>query len=215
MIQIRRNNDFLISSKSRLPSIANEQEIDETVNHKFIDMFPIFPTIDLKDENVYDLNKANLTGQRDHIQTIFHINEDNLSNELDLSRLMMFAFGSAYAQTQVNRNTFEVDSNMRLKTPVVVNAVSVSNQRFNYVVFQLNTLNLSDNNGVKNLVYYDTDENELYLNRPTLDKLPYPTQKNVQRLALRHLEYNPEVFRKFLSIVSFGTNQTPVSTNKQ
>jgi hypothetical protein len=83
--------------------------------------------------------------------------------------------------------------------------VSLTNEKLNYVTFQLNTLNLTDNSGVKNIVYYDLN-NELYLNRPTLEKLPYPTLKNIQRLALMHLEYNPAAFDKLLSVFAFGSS---------
>ncbi len=99
----------------------------------------------------------------------------------------------------------ESDANERLKTPIVVNAVSLTHHRFNYATFQLNTLNLKDNNGVKNIVYYDTN-NELYYNRPTYDRLPFVSHKNLQRLALRHLEYNPEAFKKLLSLMLYGAS---------
>ena len=98
----------------------------------------------------------------------------------------------------------ELNDDLTLKKPIVVNGVSVSNShKFNYVLFQLNTLNLTDNHGVKNICFYDMG-NELYLNRPTVDKLPYPTHKNIQRLAMRELKYNPETFVKLQSIVGYG-----------
>lgn len=109
LIQIRRNTDFILSSKTRLPAIASEEEINQTEEHKFLDMYPLFPTIDLKEENIYDLNKPFILGHdgqlNNHVQTIFHINEDNFSNESDLSRLIMFAFGTAYAQSQLLKNS--------------------------------------------------------------------------------------------------------------
>ena len=99
-----------------------------------------------------------------------------------------------------------MDNNLNLKTPIVVNGVSISDShRLNFVLFQLNTLNLKDNNGIKNLCFYDTN-NELYYNRPTVDKLPYPTDKNIQRMAMRYLQYNPEAFRKMQAILAYGAN---------
>lgn len=95
-----------------------------------------------------------------------------------------------------------IDAEGRLARPIVVNGVSVSHQRFNFLTYQLNTLNMSNNGGVKNLAFYDCD-NEIYLNRPDLKTLPYPSQKNVQRLILDKLEYNPNVLKKFSSLVSF------------
>ena len=63
----------------------------------------------------------------------------------------------------------ELAEDLTLPTPIVVNGVSISNsQRMNYVSFQLNTLGMQDNDGLKNVCFYDTD-NELYHNRPTVD----------------------------------------------
>ena len=50
--------------------------------------------------------------------------------------------------------------------------------------------------------YYDKN-NELYLNRLTRDKIPYATHKNIQRMALRHLSYNPAAYDKFLSFLAY------------
>lgn len=73
-------------------------------------MYPIFPTIDLKEENVYDLKESTQIGlktdhiKHNHIQTFFHINDDELKDEQEVTRLIMFAFGNAYAQAQILNN---------------------------------------------------------------------------------------------------------------
>ena len=105
---------------------------------------------------------------------------------------------------------------MELKDPIVVNAVSLTHQRFNFVSYQLNTLNYADNSGLKNIAHYDVD-NEIYLNRPTIHKMPYPSHKNVQRLALRYLEYNPSAFLKLLSLMAYGAeaSEAPVDSKAQ
>lgn len=106
----------------------------------------------------------------------------------------------------------EVNANRELKEPIVVNAVSLSNQRFNFVSYQLNTLNYADNSGAKNIVHYDVD-NEIYLNRPTIAKMPYPTQKNVQRLAMRQLEYNASAFLKLVSLIAYGAGEAAAAVD--
>ncbi len=75
------------------------------------------------------------------------------------------------------------------------------------LVFQLNTLNMRDNNGVKNIVYLDAD-NELYFNRLTREELPYASHKNLQRMALRRLDYNPIAFDKLLAFMAYGRAAT-------
>ena len=87
--------------------------------------------------------------------------------------------------------------------PVVVKCVSLSNERLNMLVFQLNTLNARNNAGVKNIAYLDAD-NEIYLNRLTRHKLPYASHRNIQRMAMRQLDYNPAAFDKLLALMAYG-----------
>lgn len=82
----------------------------------------------------------------------------------------------------------------------MLNGVSIQNEKLNYIVYQLNTLNLNDNNGIKNIVFIDKD-NDLYLNRPNINTLPYPSRRNIQRYALRKLELNETTFDKFKTIL--------------
>lgn len=213
LIQLRRNSEFAMFSKKSLKPLADSTEIQQTLDHKFVDMYPVFPTIDLLDEHVYDLNTSTFGWRHDqpvnkfsNLHTFFHVNDDQLNDKDNVSRLMAFAFGAAIAQSKLLRKNkaLELDDNLALKTPIVVNGVSISNShRLNYIMYQLNTLNFKDNTGVKNICYYDMN-NELYYNRPTVEKLPYPTHKNIQRLVMRQLEYNPEAFRKLQSVIAYG-----------
>jgi hypothetical protein len=214
-IEIRRNHDFAMISKRLLAPVASASIIEETKNFNFVDMYPIFPTIDLKDEHIYDTTKPHLLGfessqilKTNFVNTIFHVNNEELTSEMDAAKLIMFAFGTAYAQSQIllNNQTLEmVEGTQNLKKPIVVKAVSLTNERFNYVTYQLNTLSISDRQGIKNIVYYDLD-NKLYMNRPTKDKLPYESNKNLQRYALAHLKYNPDAFKKLLSLMAYGAS---------
>lgn len=207
-ICIRRNSEFALFSKKPSLPLASDSQVFSTKEHQLVDMFPIFPTIDLLEENVYDSNENTVglesLNKFNNLHTFFHVNEGE-TDEANAARLIMFAFGSAIAQSK-KLKTLEMDNNLNLKTPIVVNGVSISDShRLNFVLFQLNTLNLKDNNGIKNLCFYDTN-NELYYNRPTVDKLPYPTDKNIQRMAMRYLQYNPEAFRKMQAILAYGAN---------
>ena len=104
-IQIKRNSELCLFSKSPLSPLANIEQITNTVNYQFIDMFPIFPTIDLRDEHVYDATE-NTVGWRHGVanapalHTFFHVNDDQLSDEDNVSKLMVFAFGAAVAQAK-------------------------------------------------------------------------------------------------------------------
>ena len=69
-------------------------------------MYPIFPTVDLTDEHVYDLDqnsigwKETTMAKFSNIHTFFHANDDQLSDEANVARLVMFAFGYAHATSQ-------------------------------------------------------------------------------------------------------------------
>ena len=93
-------------------AIATKSEIDETSDYQFIDMYPIFPTVDLKDENIYKRDEPNLVGWKlpiyktpTNLHTFFHINDDNLTAEQEISRLIMFTFANAYLQSVYLRET--------------------------------------------------------------------------------------------------------------
>jgi hypothetical protein len=112
IIQIRRNNDFSLITNKKPKAIATKSEVDETNNYQFIDMYPIFPTVDLKDENIYKLDEPNLVGWKlpiyknpTYLHTFFHLNDDNLTTEQEASRLIMFAFSNAYLQSLYLRET--------------------------------------------------------------------------------------------------------------
>lgn len=212
LVQIRRNSEFTLFTNKPLSPVAPQAQIDETVSHQLIDMYPIFPTIDLVDNHVYDLTENTYGWDQTqtslkfaNTHTFFHVDAEQLNDEANAAKLMMFAFGSAIAQSRSlqAKKQLELNDDMTLKKPIVINGVSISDShRLNFVQYQLNTLNLKDNVGVKNLCFYDTG-NQLYFNRPTVDKLPYPTHKNIQRLALRKLDYNPKSFSKLLDLLAF------------
>ena len=108
-IEVRRTSDFALYSASKLKAIADAKAVQETLAYKFIDMYPIFPTVDLKEENVYNLDEMPTVGWRSdlpspafpNLHTLFHINDDEMSTEADTARLITFAFGSAYAQSRI------------------------------------------------------------------------------------------------------------------
>lgn len=106
---MRHISDLTLYSKSKLNQVANNELIEKTRDYKLINMFPIFPTIDLKTEHVYqDENSigwsTNIANPYKNLHTIFHINDDQFNLNADVARLIMFAFGYAYAQSQLNKN---------------------------------------------------------------------------------------------------------------
>ncbi len=105
-----------------MPHVADSAAIDKTKEYNFVDMYPIFPTVDLKEEHIYCKEDKLLNSNspkifnKNLINTIFHINDDEFSSEADISRLVMFAFGSAHAQSQILKaNKVELKIKVSLK----------------------------------------------------------------------------------------------------
>ena len=107
-IHIRRNADFILYSKNPINPIGSKDDIKKTVDYKFIEMYPIFPTVDLLTENIFYDNNCIGWSEKIHnpfkyVHTIFHINDDSFDTNTDLARLIMFAFGYAHAQAKLNK----------------------------------------------------------------------------------------------------------------
>ncbi len=107
---IRRNSEFCLVGKKGLEPLVDEAGVRESAEHSFVDMYPVFPTIDLVDEHVYvkgestfGLAKGSGCGY-EHVHTICHVNEDELSDEANTARMVMFAFGAAIAQSKMLRD---------------------------------------------------------------------------------------------------------------
>ena len=112
---VRRHDDYVLMSSRAVPRVADEAHVDETRAQKLVDMYPIFPTIDMRDEHVYDPSKPLVVGWPSpaatsaiHADTVFHINDDTPANlierewtsEQDMARLLVFAYAHAIAQSR-------------------------------------------------------------------------------------------------------------------
>ncbi len=71
-------------------------------------MYPIYPTVDLNDQHIYDLNENTIGWKEDskitkfsNVHTFFHANNDQISDEANVARLIMFAFGYACAKSKI------------------------------------------------------------------------------------------------------------------
>lgn len=86
-----------------------------------------------------------------------------------------------------------------LEQPVVVQSVGTDGRVFQFLVLQLNTTQLASNEGVKNLVWVDSDQ-LLYQHfwcRPVI-------KKKVVMEPVGPTGFQPETFRKFLALYLHG-----------
>lgn len=204
LFQIRGTNGLLCTSMDPLPVPSEPEQVENTRENVLESFYPVSPTIDLQQVNIYHQEK-NSTGFREgypfpHAHTLYLDDPKNprcvLHPEQFRAKMLMFAFGNALARAHLQYGT---EPKEQLERPVVVQVVGTNGRCFSFLVFQLNTTALSEDSGVKNLVWLEKDS-ELYEYakvRPLIKK------KEVQ-VPAGLKGYNPETFSKFLSLYLNG-----------
>ncbi|XP_042319202.1 39S ribosomal protein L37, mitochondrial [Sceloporus undulatus] len=201
LLQVRGSLGKILNAMSPLQPVASKDEILATEKHTLETFYPIAPTIDLQEVNVYETKTD--TGFREgypypHPHTIYFAPrciKSKIKPEHLQARMMMFAFGSALAKAK----GLYGDEPRILDKPIVVQSVGTDGQCFQFLVFQLNTTDLDSCNGIKNLVWIDGDQllYEDARSRPEIKK------KVVVKPAGIH-GYQPETFKKFLAFYLHG-----------
>ncbi|XP_071760680.1 large ribosomal subunit protein mL37 [Centroberyx gerrardi] len=203
LFQVRGQNGLLLSSMAPLPELVGKQEVAHTADHVLETFYPVSPAIDLQKMQLY--KEENYTGFKDdypypHAHTLYFLEAGDVPCKLRpeqlRAKMIMFAFGNALARAHTLYGT---QPQRVLDRPITVQAVGTNGRIFQFVAFQLNTTDLSGDEGIKNQVWVDEDA-ELYEYakvRPLIKK------KQVQVPA--GLEgYQPETFSKFLALYLHG-----------
>ncbi|XP_039929177.1 large ribosomal subunit protein mL37 [Hirundo rustica] len=204
LLQVRGLGGILMNSMTPIPPVASKEEILATKEHVLETFYPIAPTIDLQEVNVY--KELNDTGFRDgypysHPHTLFflesaNVRTDRFRPEQLRAKMLMFAFGNALAKAKALHGN---DSKV-LEQPVVVQSIGTDGQLFQFMVFQLNTTDLVSNDGVKNLVWIDSDQN-LYERAQCVPEV----KKRVVTKPAGIFGFQPDTFKKFLALYLHGT----------
>ncbi|KAG9468958.1 hypothetical protein GDO78_021569 [Eleutherodactylus coqui] len=111
------------------------------------------------------------------------------------AKMIMIAFGGAVAKARL---LFGKDVKT-LPQPVVVQSVGTDGQLFHFMVLQLNTLDFESNDGIKNLVWMDADQ-ELYESvafKPLIKRKVVLVPEGVTG-------FRPETFVKFWAMYLHG-----------
>ncbi|NXX15276.1 RM37 protein, partial [Podargus strigoides] len=203
LLQVRGLNGILMNSMAPIPPVATKEEILATKEHVLETFYPISPTIDLQEVNVYQ--ELNDTGFKDgypysHPHTLFFLESANIRTyrfrpEQLRAKMLMFAFGNALAKAKV---LYGNDPKV-LEQPVVVQSIGTDGQVFQFMVFQLNTTDLVSNDGIKNLVWIDSDQ-QLYENAQCLPEI----KKRVVVKPAGIYGFQPDTFKKFLALYLHG-----------
>ncbi|XP_001380937.1 39S ribosomal protein L37, mitochondrial [Monodelphis domestica] len=202
-LQIRGLNGTRLSAQEPLAPIASPEEVQATENHVLDTFYPIAPTINLQECDIYDVR--NDIGFHEgypypHPHTVYFMESANHRRarcrpEQLRAKMIMFAFGNALAQAR----TLYGEEARTLERPLVVQSVGTDGRIFQFLVFQLNTTDLTSSDGVKNLVWMDSDQ-LLYQHFRCLPVI----KKKVVVEPAGIIDYQPETFRKFFALYLHG-----------
>uniref|UniRef100_A0A915L884 Large ribosomal subunit protein mL37 n=1 Tax=Romanomermis culicivorax TaxID=13658 RepID=A0A915L884_ROMCU len=195
LVQVCCKPRATISSYAPLKILENCESVARTSQETVVDIYPISSKIDLVATNVYDdapthpLMWADTTSIPRTALLTKDINLDYPWTATETcANAIMAAFGLAASHAQLK---YAAPGGKRyrgvLPQPIVTQCIQLCGGTFDFVVMQLNTLDMSNDDGVKNIVWIDKN-NKLFQTVPF-----YETLKEVK-------EYNPEVVRKFLAL---------------
>ncbi|XP_042353885.1 39S ribosomal protein L37, mitochondrial [Plectropomus leopardus] len=204
LFQVRGLNGLLHNCMDPLPEVSGKQEVSDTADHVLETFYPVSPTIDLQKVHVYK-EDVNCTGFRDdypypHAHTLYFLEQADahwtLKPEQFRAKMLMFSFGNALVRA---RKLYGTQPQRVLDRPITIQAVGTNGRIFQFMVFQLNTTDLSGDDGIKNQVWLD-DDVELY---DFAKVRPYIKKKQV-KVPAGLAGYKPETFSKFLSLYLHG-----------
>uniref|UniRef100_A0A1A7X9V4 Large ribosomal subunit protein mL37 n=1 Tax=Iconisemion striatum TaxID=60296 RepID=A0A1A7X9V4_9TELE len=204
LFQVRGQNGLLQCGMDSLPEVCGKDEVASTSDHILETFYPVSPTIDLQQVNVYK-EDVNCTGFRGdyaypHAHTLYFLESDEsdykLQPEQFRAKMVMFSFGNALARAH---KLFGTQPRSVLDHPITVQAVGTNGRIFQFLVFQLNTTDLSGDDGIKNQVWLDEDA-ELY----DFAKVRPLIKKKQVKVPAGLAGYKPETFSKFLALYLHG-----------
>ncbi|KAM4551199.1 large ribosomal subunit protein mL37 [Odontesthes bonariensis] len=204
LFQIRGRNGLLQSSMDPLPEVFGKKDVEDTLNHVLETFYPVSPTIDLQKTIVYK-EEMNSTGFRDdypypHAHTLYFLESADprckLRPEQFRAKMVMFTFGNALARAY---KLYGTQPQSVLDRPITVQAVGTNGRLFQFLVFQLNTTDLSGDDGIKNQMWLDEDV-ELY----DFAKVRPLIKRKQVKVPAGLAGYKPGTFSKFLALYLHG-----------
>ncbi|CAJ1071390.1 S ribosomal protein L37%2C mitochondrial isoform X1 [Xyrichtys novacula] len=204
LFQIRGQNGLLLNCMDPLPEVSAKGEVNDTADHVLETFYPVSPTIDLQEVYVYK-KELYSSGFRDdypyqHAHTLYFSERGSdscrLRPEQLRAKMVMFSFGNALARAH---KQYGPQPQHLLEKPITVQAVGTNGRVFQFLVFQLNTTDLSGDDGIKNQLWLDKDA-ELY----EFAKVRPLIKKKEVKVPAGLKGYKPETFRKFLALYLHG-----------
>lgn len=192
-VSLNLRADLLLLSENSLAPLMDDIQGD------LPDLTPLDYKISLDEINIYHKDEfvSPISGKFNNVHTAFiHYNETEVKNLYEtpvlqtqiMGRSLMkcYAFAVANAKSKYGENVKE------LPEPITLQCVHTNSQWFHFSVFQLNSLAGPEEDGMKN-IYWQTPLLNAYKNCVFDEGVPVLE------------DYNPEVFKHFLSFYMNGT----------
>merc|ERR1712150_190799 len=189
----------ILTDEQPLKAYADAESVKSTNDINVPDIYPMHPIVTLWPTHVYN-NQSNFplkistsSGQllpKHNVHTCIDHNIDKIQQELRTpetvhARALTLGFLSALSQARL---VYGRDIKGDLPEPVAVNFIHTDGCNLHFSAYQLNTLNLEDQHGIKNIFWHEEDISRIY------DVCDYVKAKPTL------LGYNPEVFSKFAAM---------------
>lgn len=187
--------DTLTTSRVPLGPFGSPEEVQATAQAPLPDLYPAKYTLDLDRAHIYRMDDVypvpHVTlNQHPHTLHVTHPYPYFWFPREKLARAIMACFTFAAARA---RHLYGADT-LTLPEPLAVQCTYSDESTFGFLAYQLNTLDLSSDEGVKNQVWVEGEPHRLF---ESCD----PHQGM--------LGHNPNVFQRFLAFYTNGFARTP------
>lgn len=185
--------DLLLLSDTALAPFADD------VRGELPDLYPLDYKISLDEFNIYSKDEfiSPLTGKFNNVHTAFvHFNKTEVNNlhetPVTKSQILGRSLMKAYAFAVANAKSMYGEDVRELPEPITLQCIHTDSRWFHFSVFQLNSLAGPEEDGKKN-AFWQSELLNLYKTCDFIDGVPVLE------------DYNPEVFKHFLSFYMNGT----------
>lgn len=186
--------NYLLTSRRPLPVFADAERVAATKDHEFEDGGPVAVTVDLirnpgikdsKEKIAFGL-QPNIEFGNPHTMINLYISERTKKDIFFHQTMFQFAYLASYAMLHQGARFGDV-----LDTPLTMQSIAFSGKVMFLNCFQLNTLDLNSDDGVKNMAWQHADRLYTTVVSPNKDA---PNK-------LKVVDFNKDCFVAFLSLL--------------
>ncbi|EDO38360.1 predicted protein [Nematostella vectensis] len=202
-VQVSGNLGFLLSSKNILSPFANPDQVNATKKQSLENLDIIAP--------VFNLHQMETKGEMDtgfypgapypNLHTLVMVNTEKDWSIRDISAQgMMFTFARLVAEATCNHG-YKMGED--LEEPLTGQCIMTNGIRLSFLCFQLNTLDLRSDEGVKNMVWLKSGV-QMY-ERARLEEIPPERKLDPITYEAKVEGFNTDSFEMFTNMLLNGS----------